>query len=129
MATRHRHVRGRLGRLLRRREHVDLELLGPHERAVFRFNHSEAGETVAGLTRTLGVPKVSVGVRGGSPTQMRVTCAWELTWHQWAVDIGDDLAPVLEIGDGRRLGELDPAARQWNAAAGPDGTITVGRGR
>jgi hypothetical protein len=135
MATRHRHPsRGSLGGFLRRREHVDLDLLGPHERAVFRFNHSEAGRTVAGLTRTLGVPKVSVGARGGSPNQVRVTCAWELTWHQWAVDLGDEAAaaepaPVAEIGEGRRLDELDPAARQWNASAGPDGRISVARGR
>jgi hypothetical protein len=35
---------------------------------------------------------------------------------------------VLEIAEGRRLAELDPAARQWNAAAGPDGRIAVGGG-
>jgi hypothetical protein len=129
MATRHRHARSRFGGLLRRREHYDLDGLGPHERAAFRFNRSDAGQTVAGLTRTLGVPKVSVGARGGSATEVRVTCAWELTWHQWTVDLGDDAAPVVEIGEGRRLGELDPAARQWNAAAGVDGQISVARGR
>jgi hypothetical protein len=129
MRTRHRTPRERLGRLLRRREHVDLAAMGPHELAVFRFNHSEAGSVVAGLARTLGAPKVSVGARGGSATEVRVTCAWELTWHQWSVDLGDETRPVLEIGEGRRLGELDPAARQWNAAAGPDGLITVSGGR
>jgi len=129
MRTRHRTPRERLGRLLRRREHVDLAALGPYELAAFRFNHSEAGRTVAGLTRTLGVPKVSVGSRGGSATEVRVTCAWELTWHQWAVDLGDESGPVLEIGEGRQLSELEPAARQWNAAAAADGRITVASGR
>ena len=111
------------------REHVDLGELGPYELAAFRFNHSEAGLTVAGLTRTLGVPKVSVGSRGGSATEVRVTCAWELTWHQWSVDLGEESGPVVEIAEGRRLTELDPAARQWNAAAGPDGRIAVASGR
>jgi hypothetical protein len=103
--------------------------MGPHELAAFRFNHSEAGLTVAGLTRTLGIPKVSVGSRGGSATEVRVTCAWELTWHQWCVDLGDETRPVVEIAEGRRLTELDPAARQWNASAGPDGRIAVAGGR
>jgi hypothetical protein len=129
MRTRHRTPRERLGGLLRRREHVDPAALGPHELAAFRFNHSEAGRTVAGLTRTLGVPKVSVGSRGGSATEVRVTCAWELTWHQWAVDLGDEARPVVEIAEGRRLGDLDTAARQWNASAGPDGRIAVASGR
>ncbi|HEY2716222.1 MAG TPA: hypothetical protein VGI73_08375 [Solirubrobacterales bacterium] len=129
MRTRHRTPRERLGRLLRRREHVDLAAMGPYELAAFRFNHSDAGHTVAGLTRTLGVPKVSVGARGGSATEVRVTCAWELTWHQWSVDLGEEAGPVLEIAEGRRLAELEPAARQWNAAAAADGRITVAGGR
>jgi hypothetical protein len=130
MRTRRRTARERLGGMLRRREHVDLAAMGPYELAAFRFNHSDAGRTVAGLTRTLGVPKVSVGSRGGSATEVRVTCAWELTWHQWSVDLGDEPEPaVVEIGEGRRLTELDPAARQWNAAAGPDGRISVASGR
>jgi hypothetical protein len=132
MATRHRTARARLGGLLRRRErvsHADLDLLGAHELAAFRFNRSDAGRTVAGLTRTLGVPKVSVGSRGGSASEVRVTCAWELTWHQWVVDLGDETRPVEEIGEGRRLAELEPAARQWNASAGPDGRIAVASGR
>lgn len=129
MRTRHRTARERLGGLLRRREHVDPAAMGPHELAAFRFNHSDAGHTVAGLTRTLGVPKVSVGVRGGAPGEMRVTCAWELTWHQWSVDLSDEARPVYEIAEGRRLAELEPAARQWNAAAGPDGRISVASGR
>jgi hypothetical protein len=127
--TRHRTARQRLGGLLHRRQHVDLAALGPHELAAFRFNRSEAGRTVAGLSRTLGVPKVSVGARGGSASEMRVTCAWELTWHQWSVDLADEGRPVVEIGEGRRLAELDPAARQWNATASADGRIAVASGR
>jgi hypothetical protein len=115
--------------MLRRREHVDLAAMEPYQLAAFRFNHSEAGGTVAGLVRTLGAPRVSVGWRGGSATEVRVTCAWELTWHQWSVDLGEELRPVVEIAEGRRLSELDAAARQWNAAAGPDGRIAVASGR
>jgi hypothetical protein len=95
------------------------------ERALTRFNGSEASRTVAGLTRTLGGPRASVGAAAGSPSEVRVTVAWDLCWYQWGVDLADDLRPVFPIDRGEELGQLDTAARQWNAAVDPQGGITL----
>ena len=94
------------------------------ERAIARFNASDAGRTVAGLTRTLGAPSVSVGDLAGTADEVRVTVAWELTWYQWGVDLGDELRPVYELKKGFEIEEIDAAARQWNASA-HDGRIVL----
>jgi len=98
----------------------------PFERAVQRFNASEAGRTVAGLARTLGTPWVSVGASAGTPSEIRITVAWELSWYQWGVDLGDELRPVFQLDKGLEVSQLDSAARQWNASALGDGTIVLG---
>jgi hypothetical protein len=99
------------------------------ERAVGRFNASEAARTVAGLMRTLGEPSVSIGAAAGSPSEVRVTVAWELCWYQWGVDLGDELRPVCQRDRGEELAQLDGSARQWNASAGEGGRLTLGTGR
>ncbi|HEU5104295.1 MAG TPA: hypothetical protein VFU11_00485 [Solirubrobacterales bacterium] len=99
------------------------------ERAVARFNASEAGRAVVGLTRTLGVPRASVGASAGSPDEVRVTVAWELSWYQWGVDVADPLRPVRELGKGGEVDQLDAAAKQWNAAVGKDGKLRLAGGR
>ena len=101
----------------------------PFERAAARFNSSEAGRAVVGLTRTLGVPKASVGASAGSPDVVRVTVAWELSWYQWGVDIADELRPVFELGKGGEIDRLDAAAKQWNAAVGRDGRLRLATDR
>jgi hypothetical protein len=107
-----------------RRLQPDLSPTSRFERAVTRFNSSDAGRTVAGLTRTLGAPSVSVGDLAGAADEVRVTVAWELTWYQWGVDLGDELRPVYELNKGHEVDEIDPPARQWNASA-HDGRIVM----
>jgi hypothetical protein len=85
------------------------------ELAVTRFNASEAARTVAGLTRTLGEPRVSIGAAAGSAEAARITVAWELTWYQWAVASGEREQPIAELARGTELDQLDASARQWNA--------------
>ncbi|HEX5525793.1 MAG TPA: hypothetical protein VFX44_01185 [Solirubrobacterales bacterium] len=102
---------------------LDADAPTPFERAVARFNSSEAGRTVAGLTRTLGTPWVSVGAAAGRSDEVRITVAWELSWYQWGVDIGDELRPVFELDKGREIDQLDAPAKQWNAAIGEDGKL------
>lgn len=97
----------------------------PFERAVARFNSSEAGQTVARLTRTLGVPRASVGASAGAPDEVRITIAWELSWYQWSVDIADELRAVFELDKGGEIDQIDAAARQWNAAVGEDGRLRL----
>jgi len=107
-----------------RRLQPDLSPTTRFERAISRFNAGEAGRTVAGLTRTLGAPSVSVGDLAGTDDVVRVTVAWELTWYQWGVDLGDELRPVFELNKGYEVDEIDAAARQWNASA-HDGRIVM----
>jgi hypothetical protein len=106
---------------------LDEDARTPFERAVVRFNASEVGRAVAGLTRTLGRPRASVGAAAGAHDEVRVTVAWELSWYQWGVDVGDELRPVCELGKGGEIAQLDPAARQWNAAVGEDGRLSLSR--
>jgi len=96
----------------------------PLERAVMRFNESAAARIVAGLTRSLGRPRASVGSAAGSAAQVRVTFAWELCWYQWAVDPVE--GTVSEIGKGDTVEQLDSSARHWNAAVGETGLLSFG---
>lgn len=117
--------RRRLRGLLRSVPPDNLNVPTPFERAVARFNSSEAVRTVAGLTRTLGRPFASVGAAAGAPDEVRITVAWELSWYQWGVDIGDELRPVFQIDKGREIDQLDAAARQWNASIAEDGHLDL----
>jgi hypothetical protein len=117
--------RRRLRGLLRPAPSLDPSALTPFQRAVLRFNSSDAGRTVARLTRTLGTPSVSVGAAAGAPDQVRITVAWELSWYQWGVDVGDETRPVFEIAKGGEVGQLDAAARQWNARVGANGKLSL----
>jgi hypothetical protein len=114
------------GRRPRQQPVLDAAGPSPSQRAVTRFNSSEPGHTVAGLVRTLGQPWVSVGALAGLPEEIRITVAWELSWYQWGVDIGDELRPVFQIDKGHEMDQLDPAARQWNASVGEDGRLSLG---
>ena len=89
------------------------------------FNESEAARTVAGLSRTLGAPRVSVGAAAGSASTVRITVAWELCWYQWAVDIGEDGRSVTELAKGSELHQLDISARHWNGQAA-EGRVQLG---
>ena len=97
------------------------------EDAVDRFNESGSPRTVAGLMRTLGRPRVSIGAAAGSPDEVRITVAWELTWYQWGVDTGDASRPVFELGRGGELAELDGSAQVWNGGAAVSGRLYLGR--
>lgn len=101
--------------------------LSPFERAIDSFNASEATRTVAGLMRTLGKPSVSVGAAAGSPSEVRITVAWELTWYQWGVDLAEEEPhPVSQLDRGSEITQLDRSARQWNASAAPGGRLLLG---
>lgn len=96
------------------------------ERAVVRFNESDAAHTVAGLARSLGRPSVSVGAAAGSPSEVRITVAWELCWYQWAVDVSEERRPVAEIAKGEDVEQLDRSARHWNASVGAGARLVFG---
>jgi len=110
----------------RRAPEVSEPVGSPLERAVDRFNLSEQSRTVGGLMRTLGPPWVSIGSAAGSPGEIRITVAWELSWYQWGVDLRDEGRPVYEIDKGYEVDQLDAPARHWNAQAGEDGRLLLG---
>ena len=99
--------------------------LGRIERAAARFGGSEAARTVAGLMRSLGEPRVSIGSAAGSPSEVRITVAWDLCWYQWGVDLGDELRAVFPLDKGDEIEQLDGSARQWNARAGDGGRLAL----
>lgn len=107
-------------------EAVDDSPQSRFEQATSRFNESEAARTVGGLIRTLGEPWVSVGAAAGSPIEVRITVAWELTWYQWGVDLEDQLRAVFLIDSGKEIDQLDRSARQWNATAATGGKLQLG---
>jgi hypothetical protein len=97
-------------------------------RAIRRFNAGGEAKTVAGLSKTLGLPMVSIGASAGSSSVVRITVAWDLTWYQWGVDLRDESRPVFILNKGFELGQLDGSARQWNATA-VDGKLVLGASR
>jgi hypothetical protein len=96
------------------------------DHAIAQFNASEAARTAAGLTRSMGRPRVSVGAAAGSASEVRITIAWQLCWYQWGVDLADELRPVFLIDKGEEVGQLDRSARQWNVSAGENGRLALG---
>jgi hypothetical protein len=107
----------------RRRVEAPSERLG---HAVAFFNASEASRTVAGLSRSLGSPRASVGAAAGSPSEVRITVAWELCWYQWAVDLAEERKAVRALGKGSEVAQLDGPARQWNASV-EGGALSIDR--
>jgi hypothetical protein len=97
------------------------------ERAVEVFNDTEHPRTIAGIARSLGEPWVNVTV-GSSPSEVAVVVAWELSWYRYSVDLGAEVDPVTLVGKGFELDELEDWAREWNAAAAPDGRLVLGVG-
>ena len=96
------------------------------ERAMEIFNTSEHVRTIGGITRTLGEPWVSAGPLAEAPSEVSLVVAWELSWYQYRVDLGDANDPVTLVAKGEELDELDESMREWNATALPDGRLAVG---
>jgi hypothetical protein len=92
------------------------------------FNQSNYAHTVAGLCRTLGGPWVSASSAAASPSEVSIVVAWEISWYQYRVDLGDVGEPVLLVAKGDELDELAPGLRDWNATARADGRLAAGAG-
>jgi hypothetical protein len=113
-----------VGRRRRGRAQGGRDLL---ELSVELFNGSEAAHMVAGLMRTLGDPRVSVGAAAGSSSEVRITVAWELSWYQWGVDPNHIPGGVSLLAKGGELSQLDGAARVWNGGIAKGGVLRLGR--
>ena len=78
------------------------------------FNQSDFRRTVAGVTKSLGDPKVSIVPLTGVNAETVLTFAWDITWYQYRVT--PDAAQPVRIADrGHDLGEVEPAYAHWNA--------------
>lgn len=96
------------------------------ERALEVFNLSDYRRTVGGLVRTLGPPWVTALPHGDSTSEVTVVVAWELSWYQFRVDLGDAEEPVAVADKGHEVEEIDSELRRWNATATEDGALEPG---
>ncbi|MEA2347292.1 MAG: hypothetical protein QOG62_1079 [Thermoleophilaceae bacterium] len=90
------------------------------------FNQSNYAHTVAGLCRTLGGPWVCALPMAASPSEVSIVVAWEISWYQYRVDLGDVGESVILVAKGDEVEELDAELRRWNATALTDGTLAAG---
>jgi hypothetical protein len=96
-------------------------------RAVDLFNDSEHPRTISGIARTLGEPRVSAVPSTKSTAEVVITVAWDISWYQFAIDLADADQPVRMESRGSELSELADEAREWNASAEEDGTVSFER--
>jgi hypothetical protein len=96
------------------------------ERALDLFNGSQHQRTIAGLARTLGAPFVSAHPDAAQPSQVSVVVAWELSWYQYRVDLGDEADPVMMLEKGEEIDQIDESLREWNASLDADGRVLAG---
>ena len=96
------------------------------ERALEIFNLSDYRRTVGGLVRTLGPPWVTARPHEGSTGEVTVVVAWELSWYQFRIDLGDADEPVAVADKGHEVDEIDADLRRWNATATDDGALQPG---
>jgi hypothetical protein len=94
--------------------------------AAAAFNQSEHPRTVAGVSRSLGAPRVAVIPDPASPSLVRLVASWELCWYRYEIDLGADRASVRLDAQGYELAELSERERQPVAAADDAGQLHVG---
>jgi hypothetical protein len=91
--------------------------------AVELFNASEYRRTVAGVSRSLGLPTVSVLPSAARASVVGVVVSWELCWYRYEVDLSDDEPTVRVADQGYELDELAAEERLANATADENGTL------
>ncbi len=85
------------------------------------FNATDQPRKVAGLTRSLGEPLVSVHPLA-APKLAEITVAWELSWYRWEVLPS---GKVEQVARGDEVAELPEHLRDWNASAGEKGVLRL----
>jgi hypothetical protein len=95
------------------------------DRAVDIFNASEYPRRVAGVSRSLGEPMVSVRSAEHLASVVRIVVAWELSWYRYEVDLGEEPASAQAIGQGTELEQLEREEREGNAQAHASGMLVL----
>jgi hypothetical protein len=96
-------------------------------RALEVFNSSEHPRTVAGVSRSLGAPAVSIRPHEVHPSVVSIAVAWELCWYRYEVDLADEAGPhgVRLAEQGYELSELAAEDQTANAAADEKGVLAL----
>jgi hypothetical protein len=93
--------------------------------AIAVFNASEFPRRVAGVSRSLGEPMVTVRSAEHLSSVVSIVVAWELCWYRYEVDLSEPVAEAQVIAQGTELAELAREDRIANAAAGESGTLLL----
>jgi hypothetical protein len=78
------------------------------------FNASLFRRTIAGVSRALGSPLVSIVPLSGVTGELVLTFCWEITWYQYRV-LPEAAQPVRLADRGADVAEIEAAFREWNA--------------
>jgi hypothetical protein len=93
--------------------------------AIEFFNGSEHPRTVAGISRSLGLPEVAVLPSGPQSPLVSIVIAWELCWYRYELDLSDEVPSVRVATQGYELDELSPEERRANALADQHGQLSL----
>lgn len=95
-------------------------------RALDVFNAGEHPRRIAGVSRSLGEPSISVRPLAESDgAVVAIVVAWELSWYRYEVDLGDEALGASVVVQGTELSELAAEDRLANAAADTAGTLSL----
>ena len=94
--------------------------------AIEVFNNSEHRRTVAGVSRSLGAPTVSIHPNEEQSSRVDIVASWELCWYRYEVDLSDEEPVVRVAAQGYELDELSPRERQGNASYDQHGALQPG---
>ena len=93
--------------------------------AIELFNGSDHPKTMAGITRSLGLPDVSVHPSDPIASIVNVVASWELCWYRYEVDLSEEVPTVRVDAQGYELSELSELERQINATADERGRLAM----
>lgn len=95
------------------------------QHAIAVFNASEFPRRVAGVTRSLGAPMVTVRSAEHLDSVVSIVVAWELCWYRYEVDLSEPVVEAQVIAQGTELSELAREDRLANADAADSGMLLL----
>ena len=87
------------------------------------FNESAFRRTIAGIAKSLGVPKASIVPLSGTNSEVVLSVAWDISWYQYRIT-PDSAQPVRLAERGHDPRQLESMFTSWNAKLTQDGRIT-----
>jgi len=94
--------------------------------AVEAFNRSAHPRTLAGVSRSLGLPTVAVLPDETRPSLVTLTVSWELSWYRYEADLAEEEDGSVRVADqGSELEELSAPELRANATCDERGLLTL----